>query len=543
MRAMRGAVRTVRGRGRGLARLPAAGLTLAPGWRKTSDVEPPTVHPFSEAQGPTTMLPPGTSPISFFQQIFGTDYFDNLAETTNLNAVVKAPPIGWGPHARLATSDRSWHPTTAIELKAFVAINITMGIKELPEYKDYWATDPILHDPFVSGTMTRKRFEKLSQYIHCSIAADEDAGDKLAKVRPLITLCETNFRLCFGPSQNLSVDEAMIQFDGRLSWKQYMPKKPVKWGLKLWCLCDSDTGYCVAFNVYIGSNRDNQQANLDLGYRVVMGLMPNYLNKHHHVFADNFFTSVHLAEALLQAGTYLCGTTRGTRRDFPNTLANAKLRAGESVKWTNESDVMIVKWHDKRDICLLATNDAGGDHVVQVRRKRQLVDLSIPTCVRSYNMLMGGVDRMDQLRAYYGVGRAGRRWWKYLFWGLINVGLVNAHVLWKRCHQPLPANKRVFSLKAFKLALINDLTRGYVSDRVVRLPPAVEVPAAVQMISEDTVDGHPLVQFDGRKRACKYCAKQRTRTAAGRYVETRFGCLTCHVYLCRMGQCFVAYHA
>ncbi len=134
--AMRGAVRTVRGRGRGLARLPAAGLTLAPGWRKTSDVEPPTVHPFSEAQGPTTMLPPGTSPISFFKQIFGTDYFDNLAETTNLNAVVKAPPVGWGPHARLATSDRSWHPTTAIELKAFVAINITMGIKELPEYKD-----------------------------------------------------------------------------------------------------------------------------------------------------------------------------------------------------------------------------------------------------------------------------------------------------------------------------------------------------------------------------------------------------------------------
>ena len=136
---------------------------------------------------------------------------------------------------------------------------------------------------------------------------------------PSLPLCETNFRLCFGPSQNLSVDEAMIQFDGRLSWKQFMPKKPVKWGLKLWCLCDSDTGYCVAFNVYIGSNRDNQQANLDLGYRVVMGLIPNYLNKHYHVFADNFFTSVHLAEALLQAGTYLCGTTRGTRRDFPNT--------------------------------------------------------------------------------------------------------------------------------------------------------------------------------------------------------------------------------
>ena len=96
--AMLGAVRTVRVRVRGLAPLPAVGLTLAPGWRKTSDVVPPTVHSFTEAQGLTTVLPPGTSPISFFEQIFGTDYFDNLAETTNLNAVVEAPPVGWGPH-------------------------------------------------------------------------------------------------------------------------------------------------------------------------------------------------------------------------------------------------------------------------------------------------------------------------------------------------------------------------------------------------------------------------------------------------------------
>ena len=27
--------------------------------------------------------------------------------------------------------------------------------------------------------------------------------------------------------------------DGRLTWKQYMPKKLVKWGIKLWCLWDT----------------------------------------------------------------------------------------------------------------------------------------------------------------------------------------------------------------------------------------------------------------------------------------------------------------
>ena len=60
-----------------------------------------------------------------------------------------------------------------------------------------------------------------------------------------------------------------------------------------------------------------QAVNLDLGYKVVMRLMRNYRHRHHHVYADNFFTSVHLAEALLQAYTYLCGTTRATRKEFP----------------------------------------------------------------------------------------------------------------------------------------------------------------------------------------------------------------------------------
>ena len=136
----------------------------------------------------------------------------------------------------------------------------------------------------------------------------------------------TNWSRCVPSSHsvNISVDEAMIRFDGRLSCKQYMPKKPVKWGIKMWCLCDANTGYCIAFNVYTGRN-EGQAVNLDLGYKVVMRLMCNYLQRHHHVYADNFFTSVHLAEALLQADTYLCGTTRATRKEFPKALAKAVL--------------------------------------------------------------------------------------------------------------------------------------------------------------------------------------------------------------------------
>ena len=178
-----------------------------------------------------------------------------------------------------------------------------------------------------------------------------------------------------------------------------MPKKPVKWGIKLWCLCDANTGYCLAFSVYTGA--EEQTFNLDLGYRVVMRLMRRYLLSYHHLYADNYFTSVHLAVDLRQADTYyLCGTTRATRREFPNSLAAVRLqqgdsvkwvnedgvmvrkwkdKQGDSVKWVNEDGVMVCKWKDKRDVFMIATNDAGGDVIRPTRRHRQMINLPVPT--------------------------------------------------------------------------------------------------------------------------------------------------------------------
>ena len=57
----------------------------------------------------------------------------------------------------------------------------------MPEYRkqsdrNYWSEEPILHNEFISGLMSRRRYEKLVQYFHCSVANEENAGDKLVKV-------------------------------------------------------------------------------------------------------------------------------------------------------------------------------------------------------------------------------------------------------------------------------------------------------------------------------------------------------------------------
>jgi hypothetical protein len=52
--------------------------------------------------------------------------------------------------------------------------------------------------------------------------------------------------------------------------------------------------------------------------------------------------------------------------------------------------------------------------------------------VSDYNKYMGGVDRADQRRANYGMNRKSRKWWHRLFWGMMDIAFVNAHVIYNK---------------------------------------------------------------------------------------------------------------
>ena len=157
---------------------------------------------------------------------------------------------------------------------------------------------------------------------------------------------------------------------------------------------------------------------------------------------------------------------------------------------------------------------AGKDFVRQTRRNLQLIELSVPVCVGTYNQHTGGVDSLDQLRSYYGVGRAGRRWWKYLFWGILNAGLINAYILWVAANQPLLANARLFGLKAYKLKLVHELCDGH-ELRSRRQPAAVDNLTIAQVITDNVIEGHSLVKWVGRGRVCQVCARAHKKTAQG----------------------------
>ena len=203
-------------------------------------------------------------------------------------------------------------------MRAYVAMLIVMGIKKQPRVWMYWSTDPMFNDAWISGVMTKTRFYKLNQYFHlrdtsATPARGHEDYDPLYKVKPLLDDISETFKQNFQPGREVSVDEAMISFKGRLYFKQYLPMKPNKWGIKVWMLCDAKTGYIVRFEIYTGKH-GRRNPDKPLGEEVVDLLMDGMKNLKHHVYFDRFFTSVHLVEQLARDGTYATATIHPNRR-------------------------------------------------------------------------------------------------------------------------------------------------------------------------------------------------------------------------------------
>jgi hypothetical protein len=90
---------------------------------------------------------------------------------------------------------RDWFDTSMDEIKAFVALQIAMGLVKKNSLEDYWETWWLGHTSF-SEVMSRNRYELLSSFIHFTDnSADRPAKgqpgfDYLWKIRPLVNILE-----------------------------------------------------------------------------------------------------------------------------------------------------------------------------------------------------------------------------------------------------------------------------------------------------------------------------------------------------------------
>src|SRR6218665_1403558 len=161
---------------------------------------------------------------------------------------------------------------------------------------------------------------------------------------------------------------------------------------------------------------------------VVLKLMDNILDRGHVLYTDNFYTSVPLAQQLLNRQTYLCGTLHQNCKHLPGGVVSAKLKKGDVVAQRSRQ-IVVSKWKDKRGVLMLFTIHAG-KIVEGSKRNRNGVFIKKPDCIFDYNDRMCGVDRLDQLLSYYSPLRKTLKWYRKVVLQMLDIAMTNAFLLY-----------------------------------------------------------------------------------------------------------------
>src|SRR5215471_10394447 len=169
-----------------------------------------------------------SSPLSVLM-LFFTEIFHLLVEQSNMY---------YQQHLdRQAGPSRRLPDITLPDMMTFIALALQMGHDPKDTLHDYWSRLRQLHSPFYGETMARDRFLHILRFLHFANNSQRpDKGeecDRLWKLRTVFDKLNDSYAKFYNPSEHLAVDEVIVTFKGRVIFRQYIPKKRKRFGIKI----------------------------------------------------------------------------------------------------------------------------------------------------------------------------------------------------------------------------------------------------------------------------------------------------------------------
>ena len=135
---------------------------------------------------------------------------------------------------------------------AYVVVVLVLKVTGQLLFINHQSLNTIYSTPIFSQVMKRDRFELIVKFLLFNDNSTYDSTDadrdRLHKVRPLMI---DGLRERWRKFKNLSVDESLVLFKGRLHFKKFIQTKRVCFGIKLFELCTSP-GITLDLLVYCG---------------------------------------------------------------------------------------------------------------------------------------------------------------------------------------------------------------------------------------------------------------------------------------------------
>lgn len=234
------------------------------------------------------------SPAGTFSLFVTDEIIDKMVIETNRYATKYITEKQNNNEMKTKSRFLSWKATYNIEMRKFLGVILAMGLNKVPHINDYWSKKTIYQNQYIASVMTRDRFLLLLKFWHfCDDSSAIHNTNKLKKIHDLANMLNNKFQEVLTPGKFVVIDESMIPWRGRLKFKQYIKNKSHKYGVKIYKLCTPE-GYTYNSIIYSGKGENGREQNH--GKVTVLKLIQGLENKCRTVIADNFYSSIDLAE-------------------------------------------------------------------------------------------------------------------------------------------------------------------------------------------------------------------------------------------------------
>ena len=399
---------------------------------------------------------------------------------------------------------RTWIPVYDTEMTAFIGLNLLAGLHKSNH-------EPILSlwsekegRPVYIATMFRNRFTDILKYLRFdnrATRAERRATDKLAAFRDFWTLFQAQFQKYYIPGTDLCVDEQLVAFRGKYPFRQYIPSKPEKYGIKIWWCCDAETSYPLKGKIYLGKQPD-QPREVGQGARVVKELVAPWYRSGRNVTADNFFSSIPLAEDLLENGLTYVSTIRSNKAEIPTVMKPNSSREVYSSMFGFKDQVTLVSYVPKKNKAVKAPSTMHHDTVVEGEEYK-------PEIIMHYNATKSGVDNLYHLCTLYPCRRKVNRWPVVLFGNCIDVGAVAAFVIWMAKYPEWKSSEGKRRRRISLLELRQELVIPHIKRRAATSGLRASIRMAMNMIGINSAAAQEAQMQApiGKKRRCSFCPR------------------------------------
>jgi len=287
--------------------------------------------------------------------------------------------------------------TSMTGIRALIGILLFLGATK--SFKEstasIWAKDGT-GKPICIAAMSQKRFLFLV-YCLCfddsTTSTQQRADDKLAPIRNIydkfVAACEANCT----PGTGCTVDESLYGFRGMCSFKQYIPNKPSKYGIKVHVLADSKTFSSVSSKIYKGAGA--HAPGLPVPTQAVLDLVPPVSGTNRNITTDNYYTSIPLVMELKSGKLTLVGIMKKNKECIPPSFL-AKADEG-TVQYAFDNAhsftlLFVAPKKNKRAVFLSTMHS---------EKKKTDKNTGKEEIHVFYNQEKGGVDSHDQMCSLY----------------------------------------------------------------------------------------------------------------------------------------------